>query len=199
MELEPEDKNIELYWYWIKKFIIKYKPKQNEYIKELSKHLNDLQTKGIYKEIYNKIHSYLLYILREIAINYPKKINLIFTNIKRWNEIDIVKNKYNEYIISLSNSYSPKQIETLQLLHIIRKLYIKDINFINDMIEKIGDNIEENKIYFIKTIKYCIENRYMAILEYYNYSIDIRKEINKIYNLNIQGNLSFRKILNNYF
>ena len=188
--MNKPDYEIEQFWYGLKNSMINFYRDKNirRPIDNWSNKLNILQSKEQYEEIEENIRNYIsLYgidVMRHMEIYH---LNILKTNIKRWNVIST------HYGFVKLNSKKYYNIIFL-LIDIYEKLYDKLIT--DDMI-LFASEIELLLIYedFSYLIDLSVKYQLVSIIDKLGYYINIIDAINKKYNLNITGNVSGKKIL----
>jgi len=186
LNINNPDYEIESFWLSFKKSMNNYYSYTNTYrpIEYWSEQLNLLQQNKNYDEIQNKIKNYIsLYAIDILRCSSGYNIDILKTNIKRWNKISL---KYN---------FNNKKYENIIFL-------LLDIfNIINDIdstkCKIIYSQIELLILYedFNDLIDFAIKHQKPSLLDKINNYSNINKIIKKIYNLDIDNNISGKKIL----
>lgn len=185
------DYEIEQFWLNFKQSMINFYDKIDfkRPIIEWSNNLNKLQSEEKYDLIERNIKNYIsLYGIDVIKYKSSYNLNILKTNIKRWNLISIKYNflddnkKYFNIIFLLIDIY-----EKLQ-----NKLTKSEFNKFCSEIELF---LIYNDISYL--IELCIKYKITSVIDKLNKYIDIIPYINKRYNLNLDKNISGNKILNN--
>jgi hypothetical protein len=181
------DKYIEEYWYNLKQSMYNFYKHYN-YVRNIGKWsdvLNYNQEIQNYDEIEKRIRDYIfLYALDVIKSKNKYHFHILYSNIKRWNNIS---NKYN--FIDCNN-------DTHKIIFVLIDIYNKVINdIINDGISL----FEDIEIYILNRdfedfIRYAVDNNKPSILNELSNIIDVKCIINDIYGIEC-GNMSFNKII----
>jgi hypothetical protein len=188
--MNKPDYEIEKFWYGLKNSMINFYRNKNikRPINNWSNKLNILQSKEQYEEIEENIRNYIsLYgidVMRHMEIYH---LNILKTNIKRWNVISpqfgfvkLNSKKYYNIIFLLIDIYEK----------LYDKLITKDLIVFASEIEILLINEDFNYL-----IDLSVRYKLISIIDKLGYYIDIIDIINKKYNLNITGNVSGKKIL----
>jgi hypothetical protein len=155
MEIDHE---IEQFWLGFKTSMVNFykSTNVNRPIDKWSEHLNSLQSKKKYHEIEKYIIYYLsLYgndLLRHSA---SYNINILYTNIKRWDKISL---KYKMY-----NKTNSKYINVTFLLIDIYALLIRNNESNQELFDELELYIEFHD--YSRLINYSIEKKYPSIID----------------------------------
>jgi hypothetical protein len=207
LKTENKDCEVEYYWYWFKSFVTRLDyTYEKEYFfnnNHISKELNIYQKNKEYDKIYTRIKYYIIDIVYAICKYHPLEINLMKTNIKRWNNIIDDNNKieiFNEEIPLLQTQI----LIFFEILIFLKSRNVVDTDKIEEITNILSKNIEINNVFLENNIKYFIDNYYIGCLEKINFIINIREYIIKAYslnnkiNVNVFNNTSLVKIINKY-
>jgi|SaaInlStandDraft_6_1057023.scaffolds.fasta_scaffold101541_1 hypothetical protein len=186
------DYEIEQFWLQFKCSIINFYEKNNNLltrpINKWSNHLNILQSKNDYSSIERYILKYIsLYAIDLMRIHDNYSINILVTNIKRWDKISL------KYKIFSDKDKACNLI--FVLLDIYNLLMVKD-----KLDETLYDDIELFYFFhdFRTLIEYARDQKTPSILDkLINYDKDIFSQIIEVYNLNnniIKSPISGRKL-----
>jgi hypothetical protein len=194
---EKPDKDIEKFWFGLKNSIYNFYKSVNipvlRPVESWSNNLNLLQSINEYNEIQKCIRQYIsLFAIDIIRFSGSNKrhFKILLTNIKRWNKLS--------HLYSINNSSND---EYYNIMYLIIDLYksIIDVDD-NSNIKAIFQQIELLLINkdFSAIIKYSIQHNKPGILtKLTGYNIDVKKEIKKIYDIDIPAKISFKKLINN--
>lgn len=173
------DYDIEQFWLGFKVNIEKfYEDKNiNRPIKQWSDNLNALQKHNKYEEIEHSITRYIsLYALDLMRANDSYNINILTTNIKRW---DRISNKYKIFDKNKDYNQGCNLITTLLYIYNIMNEKGKPDQGIFDQIELFlifGD--------FSKLIKHSYDSAMPSIIDkLLNYDITIFNQVKQVFNL----------------
>ena len=183
------DKEIEHFW-------LNFKISMNNFyncisisrpIQEWCDCLNDLQKKRKYLDIEKNIRNYIsLYAIDLIRFTDTYHINILCSNIKRWNKIS---NKYN--FSDNNKEYHNFIFVMLDICHLLLRN--------NEDISNIFSQFELFLLYkdYKILIKYSVENNKSGILDkLICFDSEIISQIKKMYNItNIPNNISSRKLI----
>ena len=187
--MNKPDYNIEQFWLGLKNSMINfyYKKIIKRPILKWSDNLNELQKVEKYDDIEKNIRNYIsLYGIDLMRYMDFYHLNILKTNIKRWNNI--------------SNRYGFNKEET--------KKYYNIIFLLIDIYEKLYNTLSENDftefsteielliIYedFNSLIDICVKYKLESIIDKLSNYIDVLKILNTKYNLNLKHILSGRKL-----
>ena len=131
LQKNTEDNEIEYFWFCLKNYIKRIKLQYNNRMfdieqiinnaDELSKKLNILQSEDKINDICFEINSFVLAIMTSILKNeLMNEIDLVMTQIKRWNKLK--NNTYKIDYYTLSNNLTNKTIYAIyKIIQILRK------------------------------------------------------------------------------
>jgi hypothetical protein len=188
------DYDIEQYWYGFKKSMNNFYDAStglNRPIEKWSDFLNTCQK----NKDYNKIEEYIIYYISLYAndlmrIKDDYAINILNTNIKRW---DKISNKY--------KIYSSKDNKFINLSFLLLEFYVYFLKYSkDDSFKIIFDEIEMYLVYndFSNIIKYACVNKFHPIidklLDYDGKLFQQVKEILEIKDTNIRYPISAKKL-----
>lgn len=188
------DYDIEQYWYGFKKSMNNFYDSctgLNRPIEKWSDFLNTCQK----NKDYNKIEEYIIYYISLYAndlmrIKDDYAINILNTNIKRW---DKISNKY--------KIYSSKDNKFINLSFLLLEFYVSFLKYSkDDSFKIIFDEIEMYLVYndFSNIIKYACVNKFHPIidklLDYDGKLFQQVKEILEIKDTNIRYPISAKKL-----
>ena len=190
--MEKPDFEIEQFWFGLKASMINFYDTLdnsiNRPINNWSYNLNNLQKKEKYNDIEKNIRNYISLFGIDVMRNRNLyHLNILRTNIKRWNNIS---KQFN-----FNKNDSKKYFNIIFfLLDIYESLYSK-LN--NDEFICFSNEIELLIMYedFDYLIEICIKHKMESILDKLSNYIDLIKVINNKYNLDIKNNYSGRKLL----
>jgi hypothetical protein len=182
--MERPDKHIEQFWLNFKISMYNFYKHYNNCrnIKKWSEILNYNQEIQNYNEIEKRIRDYIfLYSLDIIKSKNKYHFHILYTNIKRWNKIS-EKYNFNDY-----------KNDTHKIIFVLIDIYNK---VIDDDVMLLFEDIE---IYILNRdfsdfIRYAIDNKKPSILNSLSKIINVKKEINDIYGIDV-GVMSFNKII----
>jgi hypothetical protein len=188
------DYEIEQYWYGLKKSMINFynaQPDLKRPIEKWSDFLNICQK----NQEYNKIEEYIIYYISLYANDLMRtktdySINILYTNIKRW---DKISNKY--------KIYNSKENPFINLSFLLLEFYISFLKHSKDYTFKfIFDEIEMYLVFndFRNIITYAYKNNFYShidkLLHYDRTLFSQVKEILKIDDPNIKYPISAKKL-----
>lgn len=190
--MNKPDFEIEQFWFGLKASMINFYDTLhnsiNRPINNWSDNLNNLQKKEKYDEIEKNIRNYIsLYGIDVMRNRNIYHLNILKTNIKRWN---IISKQFN-----FNKNDSKKYFNIIfLLLDIYQTLYNK---LSNDELVCFSNEIELLIMYedFNYLIEVCIKHKLESILDKLGNYIDLIKVINNKYNLDIKNNYSGKKLL----
>lgn len=197
------DHDIEVYWLYVKQSMLNFYSQHKlipRPVEKWSATLNQLQTAQNYKEIEKKIMQYLsLYSIDLLRLGNQYYINILITNLKRW---DKITDKYKFFAKDDKEpNYSKCDKETniaLILLEIVYSL-AKSKTPIEDLFE----DIELYIIYedFAKLLEFAVIHNKPSIIDNlieYDY-LNVIKTLNTLYSVNIEylphGKLCGKKLI----
>lgn len=194
------DEEIEQFWYYFKNSMNNFYKSSQLPIRPIeiwSKNLNNLQSKKDYNNINHCIKLYMtLYAIDIMRQCDDYHTNIFKSNIKRWNNIYLNKEIFTD---------DCKIVYTNEKTFIFFKIFTKLLLYntysleLNKKIKDIYNNIELYIFYEYNNYDEFIElsillNR-SCIIELLNNLCDIRELIRKKYNLEIDNNINYLKIL----
>lgn len=187
LNINNPDYEIELFWLSFKKSMNNFYSKTfaSRPIEYWCNQLNYLQKEKNYDKIQEKIKNYIsLYAIDILKCSSRYNIDILITNIKRWNKISL---KYN---FNDNKKYENIIFLLLDIFSIIYELDISKCKIIYSQIELLIIYEDLNDL-----IKFAIKHQKPSLLDKINKYNNINEIINKIYNLNIDNNISGKKIL----
>ena len=188
------DYDIEQYWYGFKKSMNNFYDSCNGLNRPIEKWSYFLNTCQKNKD-YNKIEEYIIYYISLYANDLMRMkddyaINILHTNIKRW---DKISNKY--------KIYSSKDNKFINLSFLLLEFYVSFLKYSKDDSFKIlFDEIEMYLVYndFRNIIKYAYVNRFHSVidklLEYDRTLLSQVKEILELKDANVRYPISAKKL-----
>ena len=154
-------------------------------IKLWSEQLNDFQKEEKYIDIENNIRNYISLYAIDLMRNLDSyHMNILVTNIKRWNRIST------DYGFKKSDDYH-------NIIFLLVDIYKNLMNETDKNIDTIFSQVELFIIYkdFQPLIKYAIDNRKPSILEKINKFKNINDKIEQLYNIKKLKNMSYLKLI----
>ena len=192
--MNKPDFEIERFWFGLKASMINFYNTLynsiNRPINNWSNNLNNLQKKEKYDEIEKNIRNYIsLYGIDVMRNRNLYHLNILKTNIKRWNIIS------KEFNFNNNEKDFKKYFNIIFLILDIYEILFKKLS--EQEMECFSNEIELLIMYedFNYLIEVCIKYKLESILDKLSNYIDLIKVINNKYNLDIKNNYSGRKLL----
>jgi hypothetical protein len=186
--------------YYIEKFWLDFKQSMDNFysinktfcrpIKYWSDKLNELQTNKNYDSIEKNIRDYMsLYAIDLLRTNSEYHINILISNIKRWNSI-----------ASQLNRFEKSESKYINIVFLLIDIYKTLYDYNNDEIKYLFSTVELYIIYqdFSFLIDFAIKNNKPSIIDKINEYNDDNciKYIENKYNVKLSPKMSARKIFN---
>jgi len=187
MENNKPDHKIEEFWLHFKVSMINFYKNSTikRPIKLWSEQLNEFQKEEKYIGIENNIRNYISLYAIDLMRNLDSyHMNILVTNIKRWNRIST------DYGFKKSDDYH-------NIIFLLVDIYKNLMTETDKNIDTIFSQVELFIIYkdFQPLIKYAIDNRKPSILEKINKFKNINDKIEQLYNIKKLKNMSYLKLI----
>lgn len=219
LQKNTEDNEIEYFWFCLKNYIKRIKLQYNNRMfdieqiinnaDELSKKLNILQSEDKINDICFEINSFVLAIMTSILKNeLMNEIDLVMTQIKRWNKLK--NNTYKIDYYTLSNNLTNKTIYAIyKIIQILRKHNSNKI-ILEKYFKNLASNICSGKIdVMLNNVGIlCVKEKKFGILENLHNVINVynmidyhifSKDDEYYKDFNSKRKMSIHKFINKYY